>query len=142
MRLVFDCCFLNRKAGAMVYPKTDTKRSSHAINRSRARQMRSKPAALEKCFWSELRNRKLGGYKFKRQFLIGNYIVDFVCVEQKLVVELDGPFHAQSVEYDEARDVYLRDAGYRVMRFSNVDASGDIAVVLATVLQALKSGPA
>ncbi|MBI3676282.1 MAG: endonuclease domain-containing protein [Proteobacteria bacterium] len=97
---------------------------------------------MEKLFWSEARNRKLGDYKFKRQFLIGSYIVDFVCVERKLVVELDGPFHRDKIKYDEMRDAYLRSEGYQVMRFSNVEASDDVAMTLTIVLHALQSRPA
>jgi very-short-patch-repair endonuclease len=109
-------------------------------NRARARKMRHEPVPMEELFWSEVRNRKLGGYKFKRQHLIGRYIVDFVCVEQKLVVELDGPFHADRVQYDSARDAFLRTRGFRVMRFANEYTADDIGIVLATVKHALDTG--
>ncbi len=81
--------------------------------------MRHDPVPLEKLFWSEVRNRKLGGHKFKRQHLIGNYIVDFACLEKKVVVvELDGSFHAERVDYDVRRDAYLKQNGYDVLRFA------------------------
>jgi very-short-patch-repair endonuclease len=101
--------------------------------------MRRKPVTMEALFWSEIRNRKLGGFKFKRQFLMGRYIVDFVCVEQKLIVELDGPFHADRGAYDEARDAFLRGLGYRVLRFANDYTAEDIAIVLLTVRRALET---
>jgi len=99
--------------------------------------MRRKPVELEKLFWSEVRNRKLGGYKFKRQYLIGRYIVNFVCIEKKLIVELDGPFHPMRQAYDEERDTYLNSQGYRVLRFPNSYAADDIGIVLLTVKNAL-----
>ena len=102
--------------------------------------MRREPVELEDLFWSEVRNRKLGGYKFKRQYLIGKYIVDFICVEQKLIVELDGPFHASRVQYDKVRDAFLQMKGYRVMRFANDYAADDIGIVLATVRRSLDTG--
>lgn len=102
--------------------------------------MRVKPVTMEALFWSEVRNRKLGGYKFRRQFLIGRYIVDFVCVEQKLVVELDGPFHADRVQYDNVRDAFLRAQGYRVMRFPNEYTACDLGIALLTVKHALDTG--
>ena len=95
--------------------------------------MRHKPVELEKLFWSHVRDRKLAGYKFKRQYLIGKYIVDFVCVERKLVVELDGPFHARRMQYDEERGSFLQSQGYRVLRFPNSYAADDIGIVLLTV---------
>ena len=102
--------------------------------------MRVKPVTMEALFWSEVRNRKLGGYKFKRQYLIGRYIVDFVCIEHKLVVELDGPFHADRVQYDSARNAFLRTRDFRVMRFANEYTADDIGIVLATVKHALDTG--
>ena len=117
------------------------RRASLSINRERARAMRCKPVELEKIFWSEVRNRKLGGYKFKRQFLIGRYIVDFVCVEKRLIVELDGPFHAMRQTYDTERDAFLNAQGYRVLRFPNSYAADDIGIVLLTVKNALAPSP-
>jgi very-short-patch-repair endonuclease len=113
-------------------PPTDTirKRVAHVQNRQRAREMRHKPVAMEKLFWSRLRDRQLGGFKFRRQYLIGPYIVDFVCTERKLIIELDGPLHADQVEYDRRRDVYLRRQGYRVMRLKNSELSeADLAKI-------------
>jgi very-short-patch-repair endonuclease len=83
--------------------------------------MRHSPVALEKLYWARLRDRRLGGYKFRRQYLIGPYITDFVCTERKLVVELDGPLH--DTEYDRRRDAYLRRLGYRVIRIKNADSN-------------------
>lgn len=121
----------------MITKIQERRRASLSVNRERARAMRHKPVALEQLFWAEVRNRKLAGYKFKQQVLIGPYIADFVCLEQKLVVELDGPFHAMQQDYDAQRDAFLRSKGFRVLRISNSFAAEDIAVVLLTVKNAL-----
>jgi very-short-patch-repair endonuclease len=96
--------------------------------------------STEKLFWSEVRNRKLGGFKFKRQVLIDRYIVDFVCLDEKLIVELDGPLHDGRVRYDANRDEVLRKLGYRVLRFTNNEVGSDFAGVLVTILQQLRGG--
>ncbi len=124
----------------MVRETTEEKRKSLQVNRERARKMRHEPVPMEELFWSEVRNRKLGGYKFKRQHLIGRYIVDFVCVEHRLIVEMDGPFHAARVEYDAVRDAFLQAQGYRVLRFPNKYAAEDIGIVLLTVKHAIETG--
>ena len=99
------------------------KREARTTNRGRAREMRHNAVAMETLFWARLRDRRLGGYKFRRQYLIGPYIVDFVCTERKLIIELDGPLHVDQVEYDRRRDAYLRKQGYRVMRLKNSELS-------------------
>jgi very-short-patch-repair endonuclease len=119
---------------------TCKKRDTLAVNRERAKRMRHKPVAMEKLFWAEVRNRKLGGFKFKRQVLIGSYIVDFLCVEERLIVELDGPFHADRAAYDETRDAFLREQGYCVERFANSEVGADFDIVLSTVLHLLRGG--
>jgi very-short-patch-repair endonuclease len=101
--------------------------------------MRHAPVATEKLFWSMIRDRKLEGFKFKRQFLIDPYIVDYICLEKKLIVELDGDLHGERIGYDEARDAFLRGKGYRVLRFMNGEVSEDLGRVLETILQALKA---
>jgi very-short-patch-repair endonuclease len=122
---------------------TDLDRSKRTraptINRVRAKQMRHDPVSMEKFFWSHLRNRQLGGFKFRRQVPIGTYIADFVCDAQKLIVELDGPFHANRKEYDAKRDLYLGQLGYRVWRFSNDFAADDWPAALRSILHALNS---
>jgi very-short-patch-repair endonuclease len=108
----------------VVGTNTDRKRAALTVNRQRAKEMSHTPVSAEKLLWAELRNRKLGGFKFKRQVPIGRYIADFVCFEQKLIVELDGPLHVDRRAYDANRDEDLRVLGYRVLRFLN-DELGD-----------------
>jgi very-short-patch-repair endonuclease len=99
--------------------------------------MRHQPVSTEKLFWSCVRNRQLGGLKFKRQVPIGPYIADFVCAEHNLIVELDGPLHGDQRGYDAARDSFLREKGYRVMRFANDEVASDVAIVLKIIQNAL-----
>jgi very-short-patch-repair endonuclease len=124
----------------MVTSNTVEKRKAGSTNKARARQMRSTPVSAEKLFWSMVRNRKLDGYKFKRQHPVGPYIADFVCLEERLIVELDGPFHAARQTYDAARDEFLREKGFRVIRLTNDDFGGDAATALLIVKHALVSG--
>jgi very-short-patch-repair endonuclease len=91
----------------------------------------------ERLLWRYLRNRQLGGYKFCRQRPIGSYIVDFVCLEKKLVVEVDGGQHAGQLELDAKRSGYLEDKGYRVLRFWNNEVLTEKESVLTLVLSSL-----
>lgn len=120
----------------MVWQDTRKKREALTKNRTRAKEMRHRPVVAEKLFWSRLRDRGLGGFKFRRQYPIGSYIADLVCLEAKLIVELDGPFHEGRAQYDRKRDGFLRSEGYRVMRFKNAELS---EADLSTILQALRS---
>ena len=72
--------------------------------------------------WLQLKNRNLGGFKFRRQHPIPPYIVDFVCLEQKLIVELDGGQHAEQTARDAERAACLESKGFRIIRFWNDDA--------------------
>jgi very-short-patch-repair endonuclease len=85
-----------------------------------AKRMRREPTEAEANLWSMLRGQWLGGMKFKRQEQLGDYIVDFVCFGQKLIVEADGSQHADS-EGDAVRDSWLKAQGFRVLRFWNND---------------------
>jgi len=91
----------------------------------------------ERLLWQHLRNRELGGYKFRRQRPIGPYIVDFVCLEKKLVVEVDGGQHAGQVELDTKRSGYLKEKGYQVLRFWNNEVLKEIESVLTVILLSL-----
>jgi very-short-patch-repair endonuclease len=86
--------------------------------KDRARQMRREPTEAERRMWRLLRDRRLGGFKFRRQEQLGRYIVDFVCFERKLVIELDGAQHADSA-YDAERDAWLKPRGFSVLQFWN-----------------------
>src|SRR5688572_1133907 len=101
----------------------------------RARQLRLKQTDTERKLWPHLRNRLLHGFKFKRQHPIGRYIVDFVCLETRLVVEVDGGQHSE--EQDSARTQFLEQAGYRVIRFWDNDVLQSTDSVLDAILNEL-----
>src|ERR1700680_612235 len=103
---------------------------------SMRRYLRRNATIAEQRLWYQVRSRSLCGMKFVRQEPVGPYIVDFVCREQRLVIEVDGGQHVES-ERDAARDQYLRDHGYRVLRFWNNDVIKNIDGVLESIASAL-----
>lgn len=102
-------------------------------------QLRTNSTDAEKRLWQALRNRQLQGYKFRRQHSIPPYVVDFVCLEHRLIVELDGGQHVDMVAYDAARTTLLVRQGYRVLRFWNNEFLQNQQAVLETILQALST---
>jgi len=102
-----------------------------------ARKLRREMTEAEERLWRELRSRKLDRIKFRRQMPVGRYVVDFVCVEAGLVVEIDGTQHAGS-ERDAARDAELRARGFRVLRFWNDDVLRDLDAVCDTIIGYVK----
>ena len=104
---------------------------------TRARRLRVQQTDAERRLWFLLRDRRLNGAKFRRQVPIGNYIVDFVCQDAKLVVELDGSQHADQTSYDATRTDWLKSVGYCVLRFWNNDLTQDEAGVLTKILDEL-----
>ena len=102
-----------------------------------ARELRKDSTDAERRLWSLLRNRTLIGCKFRRQFPIDPYVVDFACVEKRLIVELDGGQHVEDVERDERRTIFLRNKGYAVLRFWNDDVLLRTEDVLEQVLGSL-----
>jgi len=103
---------------------------------TRARRLRQGGNQAEALLWLELKNRKLGGYRFTRQLPIGSYFVDFACRERWLVVEVDGSQHADSPR-DEIRDEFICSQGYSVLRFWNTDVLKHRASICETILAAL-----
>jgi very-short-patch-repair endonuclease len=87
------------------------------MNKLRARELRKNPTEAERILWRHLRLRQIEGHKFRRQQPIGNYIVDFICLEGRVVVEVDGGQHSEQAHYDSERDAWLREQGFRVLRF-------------------------
>jgi len=92
--------------------------------------------------WQFVRAHRFGGLKFRRQHAIGPYIVDFYCASLRLVVEVDGPIHANQAHEDENRQRYLEHLGLEVLRFSNDEVLNDPASVLDRLKAAVqKNGP-
>ena len=102
--------------------------------------MRSLPTDAEAALWSLLRAKRLGGFKFRRQVQIGRYIVDFVCFERRLIIEADGSQHADSPT-DRARDAWLQNEGFEILRFWNNDVLENLEGVRQSLLIHLNSSP-
>jgi very-short-patch-repair endonuclease len=109
--------------------------------RSRARALRKNPTDVERLLWRHLRMWQLDGYKFRRQQPIGNYIVDFVCLEKRLIIELDGGQHVEQLKYDTERDAWLRAQGFSVLRFWNNEVLQNSDGVKQVIFKALQSTP-
>ena len=102
-----------------------------------ARTLRRNMTDAERLLWRHLRNRRMLGYKFRRQVIMGPYIVDFACIEARLVVEADGGQHVEQRGYDEKRSQWLKARGYRVLRFWNHEILGSLPEVLETIASTL-----
>jgi very-short-patch-repair endonuclease len=103
-----------------------------------AADLRKNLTVPEKKLWEYLRAHRCLGFKFRRQHPIGRTIVDFVCLKNKLVVELDGSVHDNQIAYDLRRDAWLRSQGYRVLRFTNEEFEQDAAKVVAKIKAVLE----
>lgn len=104
--------------------------------RSRARELRLNATQPERRLWRCLRNRKLAGLKFFRQASIGAFIVDFLCREEKLVIEVDGDSHSDRAQYDTYRARNIERLGFRIVRVSNDDVIHNIEGVLSAIVVA------
>jgi very-short-patch-repair endonuclease len=110
-------------------------RERESKSQPRAKQLRGKMPDAEVILWSRLRRSAFGGLKFRRQHPIGPYIADFACPLEWLVVELDGASHMtdDAIEYDRARDTYIRARGWNVLRFTNEDVYKNLTGVLDVI---------
>mgnify|MGYP001994640938 CR=1 FL=1 len=107
-----------------------------SILKERARELRKNSTDTEKHLWYFLRAKRFG-YKFKRQVPVGRFIVDFVCLEKRLIIELDGSQHQVNQTYDAERTAELNRAGFQVLRFWNTEILLEIDSVLEVIRQAL-----
>lgn len=104
---------------------------------SRSKELRSRATRAEAVLWQALRANQLGGVHFRRQQIIGGWIVDFYCHQAGLVVEVDGSIHQTQAEQDAERDAVLREMGLRVIRFGNQQVLEDLPSVLRAIHGAL-----
>ena len=109
--------------------------------KSLARKLRHQSTDAERVLWRYLRAHRMAGYKFRRQVVIDPYIVDFVCLEARLIVEADGGQHLEQAEADLKRSVFLESLGYKVLRFWNHEILGDIHTVLERIHGSLIEAP-
>ena len=111
-------------------------KSGEGPKRSFAKQLRSNMTDVETKLWQQLRAKRFEDYKFRRQVPIGPYIVDFICFEKRLIIELDGSQHEGST-YDMKRDAWLRSQDFRVLRFWNNDVNAALDGTLIAIHDAL-----
>ena len=111
------------------------------IQTGRARELRRNSTDAERRVWRALRDRQFAEHKFRRQHPLGRYIVDFVCLDRLLVIEVDGGHHAEQQDYDDVRDAWLRSEGFRVLRFSNREVLTALESVKEAVWMALGDTP-
>ena len=103
---------------------------------SLARRLRKNSTQAERALWQQLRAARLNGHKFRRQASIGRYIVDFVCFEARLIVEVDGGQHAERQGQDAQRTAWLEAEGFRVLRFWNTEVLGHLEAVKEVITRA------
>ena len=106
-----------------------------------AKDLRAHSTEAERLLWKHLRSKQLRDTKFRRQQPIGNFIVDFVSLDKKLIVELDGSQHIERQENDERRDQWLKSEGFKVLRFWNSEIFGNIEGVLESIMEELSPSP-
>ncbi len=106
---------------------------------SRVSHLRVNATNAEQLLWHQLRRKRVGNLRFRRQFRLGNYIVDFVCLPARLVVEVDGPTHESTHDRDMRRTRWLESRGYRVIRFTNEHVTGNLEGVVRSISLALRA---
>jgi len=105
------------------------------------RRLRNRMTDAEQRLWQSLRRRQMGEFKFRRQHPFGDYVLDFVCLEAMLVVEVDGGQHGANPENDKARTARLTRAGFRVLRFWDNEVLKDLKAVKSSIWEALHTPP-
>jgi len=108
------------------------------MDTKRARELRTDSTDSERRLWQKLKRRQIAGVKFRRQQPIGPYIVDFVCLERCLVIEVDGGQHSERLDEDTKRSQWLEAQGFRVLRFWNNDVLANTDVVAQAVFDAVE----
>jgi very-short-patch-repair endonuclease len=116
------------------------KGQTNSFTQSAAKQLRKAMTDAELRLWQRLRGEQLG-VKFRRQHPFENYVLDFVCMERRLVIEVDGGQHMQDADYDETRSKNLVAAGFAVLRFWNHEVLSDTDAVVQAIWNALNPSP-
>jgi very-short-patch-repair endonuclease len=124
------------RPGGGVSPMPHRVVSSH--QRSRARALRHDMTSAERRIWSRLRAHRFQGFSFRRQVPIGSYIVDFLCPEARLIIEIDGGQHAVQTNRDAVRESWLREQGFVILRFWNNEVLTKLSGVLHRVAESLR----
>ena len=108
------------------------------MDTKRARELRNNLTDAEHCLWQKLKRRQVKGVKFRRQQPIGPFIVDFVCFDRRVIVEVDGGQHTEQLHHDEQRTRWLEAQGYRVLRFWNNDVLANTEAVAQAVFDVVE----
>ncbi len=118
-------------------------RANYGLLKEHAKKMRNQPTDAEKRLWQELSGKQLENYKFRRQHIIGDYIADFVCLKENVIVEVDGLIHQlpDNQVSDAERTTWLNAEGYQVIRFSNDEVLFEMDKVLSKINSALTAPP-
>ena len=124
------------KAGSLTRAGYMTGGNNSHLILDRAKEMRANPTQAEAALWEQLRNKNLDA-KFRQQHLIGDYIVDFVCLRKRLIIEVDGKIHESQVEEDAKRTEILENDYFKVIRFKNEEVLADIDSVLEKISKEL-----
>mgnify|MGYP004455286081 FL=1 len=105
--------------------------------KNNARYLRKNQTEQERKLWNLIKNKQFYNYKFLRQYVIGKYIVDFICREKKIIIEIDGGQHNENstIDYDKERSIYLNSIGYTVIRFWNNEIDNNIEGVYSKLEQ-------
>ena len=111
------------------------KRLYSSASLENAKNLRSNQTDSENIIWQNLRAKRLNNIKFRRQVPIGKYIVDFVNLDKKLIIELDGSQHLETIQYDSKRTEYLTNLGYKVVRFYNNDVINNLESILNKIVE-------
>jgi len=121
------------RRGKEVMIKIKTRLAAQTLQRNRKLRKDSTPQEI--ILWSRIRSKGFRDLKFRRQYLIGNYIVDFICLEKKLIIELDGWQHKEEnwERYDEERTKYLERQGFKVIRFWNNEINNNLVGVFLKI---------
>ncbi|AWX45248.1 Methionine synthase [Flagellimonas maritima] len=115
----------------------------YGLLKEHAKRMRNHPTEAEKLLWNALGGKNLNGFKFRRQHIIGEFITDFICLKQNLIVEVDGLHHQlpENKKSDSERTAWLEKEGYRVVRFTNEEVLGNLECVLEQIHEQLMAPP-
>ncbi len=108
--------------------------------KKRRKDLRNNPTKTEKLLWTVLKGKQLEGYKFRRQYGVGKYVIDFYCVKKKFAIEVDGEVHdnEESQKYDKERSEFIKNFGIRIMRIRNEDVEGSIDKVVEKILNEME----
>lgn len=105
--------------------------------KAKRQQLRRNMTKAEFPVWQKLKGKQLEGYKFRRQYSIGSFVIDFYCTELKLAIEIDGDSHFEEGvrEYDRERQAFIESVGIRFLRFTNDEVYGNLEGVLERIIQ-------